>query len=523
LKEFCEKTQDSLKTITLRAIAILANRKSNSERMSGFVSPFLRSESEDVRSAAAYYFSRNISRFHIRDLIIAHFTKDRIGNKYRYKALDQIAKKYKKLPIDSTLLDTLRNDLERQLADNNIPWYTKFYQISLMALFNDSLAVKKVACFLTDSIPHLRTKAIEVLGSWHTPSVRGILIGHYSNALWLEKGYIIKSLADIDRRFTYRLIQQNLDQGTLCFKELLLESLAKINSSSAAVLLHQFLQIPNKRLKLCAFKQLADVHRVKRQDALLMINSGDPALTTVAAEWLYKNPGVVSIEQIEKSYNELKEPDGIEAMLSLMRLAGLKQEQTSIPFYLKALNETKSYILFQQISRNLKDLNIALADSLAPRVSLFVPPEAKDLGKSISVIMKTNKGEIIMDLWPQIAPFTVANFVHLAENGFYEGLAFHRVVADFVIQGGDPRGDGWGGPGYYIPCEYNYRPYVSGSVGIATSGKDTGGSQFFICHTEQPHLNGRYSNFGQVKDGMDVVNRIQRGDKIIEIIINKGV
>ena len=117
------------------------------------------------------------------------------------------------------------------------------------------------------------------------------------------------------------------------------------------------------------------------------------------------------------------------------------------------------------------------------------------------------------------ASYTVTNFIKLIEKNFYDRLTFHRVVPDFVSQGGDPYGSGWGGPDYLIPSEDNSLPYMKGSVGIATSGFDTGSSQFFICHSEQPHLNGNYTLFGQVIEGMEVVYFLLPEDKIITIKI----
>ncbi len=134
-------------------------------------------------------------------------------------------------------------------------------------------------------------------------------------------------------------------------------------------------------------------------------------------------------------------------------------------------------------------------------------------------LVSTNKGDIEMELYFDTAPLTVLNFVHLATEGFYKGLIFHRVVSNFVVQGGDPLGTGWGGPGYFIRDEYSNLPYDRGSVGIATSGKDTGGSQFFITLSPQPHLDGRYTLFGQVLSGMEVAENIVPGDTIRDVII----
>ncbi len=130
------------------------------------------------------------------------------------------------------------------------------------------------------------------------------------------------------------------------------------------------------------------------------------------------------------------------------------------------------------------------------------------------VRLATSGGEIDIELLPQVAPKTVANYLELARKGFYNGKLWHRVVPDFVIQDGCPRGDGWGSPGYEIRCEYNQLPFERGSVGMATSGKDTGGSQYFICHSAQPHLDGRYTVFGRVIKGLEIVDRIQPGDSI---------
>jgi len=141
------------------------------------------------------------------------------------------------------------------------------------------------------------------------------------------------------------------------------------------------------------------------------------------------------------------------------------------------------------------------------------------LDKKVTATIHTTKGRTRIELFPQDAPITVDSFITLARKGYFNGLTFHRVVPNFVIQGGDPRGDGAGDPGYQIRCEVNTRPYTRGAVGMALSGKDTGGSQFFITHSPQPHLDGGYTVFGQVISGMEVVDRISRGDVIRRVEI----
>lgn len=133
-------------------------------------------------------------------------------------------------------------------------------------------------------------------------------------------------------------------------------------------------------------------------------------------------------------------------------------------------------------------------------------------------IMETSKGTINLDLFEQDAPNTVANFVKLSKEGFYDGLNFHRVIPNFMIQGGCPEGNGTGGPDYKIKCEINENRHQAGSLSMAHAGKDTGGSQFFICHEAQPHLDGIHTVFGKTED-MDVVNKIEKGDEIVSVKI----
>ena len=143
------------------------------------------------------------------------------------------------------------------------------------------------------------------------------------------------------------------------------------------------------------------------------------------------------------------------------------------------------------------------------------------IGTSVRAVVSTTRGPFTIELLPDEATLNVDNFVQLAQRGYFRGITIHRVVPNFVIQAGDPRGDGNGGPGYQIRCEINVVPYDRAVVGMALSGKDTGGSQWFVTHSPQPHLDGGYTVFGRVVNGMDVVDKIARGDVIQSIVINQ--
>jgi len=145
-----------------------------------------------------------------------------------------------------------------------------------------------------------------------------------------------------------------------------------------------------------------------------------------------------------------------------------------------------------------------------------------DTNKQYTAIIETAKGNLVLELFAKDVPKTVNNFVFLAREGFYDGVIFHRVMADFVVQGGDPTGTGRGGPGYTFADEFSQHTHVAGALSMANSGANTNGSQFFITYTPQHHLDGKHSVFGQLIEGMDVLKKIKQGDVMIRITIQES-
>jgi peptidyl-prolyl cis-trans isomerase B (cyclophilin B) len=140
--------------------------------------------------------------------------------------------------------------------------------------------------------------------------------------------------------------------------------------------------------------------------------------------------------------------------------------------------------------------------------------------------IRTAKGDMSVEFFEKDAPGTVANFIKLSKDGFYDGLTFHRVIPDFVIQGGCPKGDGTGGPGYSIDCELDgaNQYHDRGVLSMAHAGRNTGGSQFFICHSRKntAHLDRNHTVFGKVVEGLDVIDKIEQGDEIKEIVVTEN-
>ena len=138
------------------------------------------------------------------------------------------------------------------------------------------------------------------------------------------------------------------------------------------------------------------------------------------------------------------------------------------------------------------------------------------------ITIETNKGDMELELYPEYAPKTVNNFVFLTQEGFYDGVVFHRVINDFMIQGGDPTGTGSGGPGYKFADEVAENPlrHETGVISMANAGPNTNGSQFFITHSPQAHLDGMHTVFGKVVEGLEIVNAIQQGDRMVKVLVS---
>ena len=153
------------------------------------------------------------------------------------------------------------------------------------------------------------------------------------------------------------------------------------------------------------------------------------------------------------------------------------------------------------------------------------PPEMEiDPEKSYKATIETDRGTIELDLYANYAPKTVNNFVFLARQNYYDGITFHRVISNFMVQGGDPTGTGRGGPGYRFEDEFAGNPlkHETGSLSMANAGPATNGSQFFITHAPQPHLDGKHTVFGKVTSGQDVVDAIRQGDTMTSVTITEA-
>ncbi len=204
-------------------------------------------------------------------------------------------------------------------------------------------------------------------------------------------------------------------------------------------------------------------------------------------------------------------------------IAATFRDSLAIKAAFESLELPKDYEAYQALVAASKNLNFGDIQSTNGTLMHNHPIDFNQLGAlsdSSTALIITDKGNIVLELYEKDAPGSVHNFIELAARGFFNGKVFHRVVPNFVVQGGCTRGDGYGIEDYTIRSEFSTRSYDDGGdVGMASSGKDTEGTQFFITHTAALHLDGKYTIFAKVKQGMDVVNDIQVGDKITNVKI----
>lgn len=285
----------------------------------------------------------------------------------------------------------------------------------------------------------------------------------------------------------------------------------------------QALAVPDLLRGLAAFKptDLANVMRTRLKDDDVIVRS-------TAAEILAEMPAdAESSRALVGALPRALRDEMNDAALSILGALS-KQQGAEATQAIRSGLEVTDYIVRRRAAELLRP---AEGTAPTPRRVETVATRNREadykraisrIGKSVRAVVQTDKGAFSFEFIPEAAPLNVDNFIELARKGFFNGIAFHRVVPNFVVQGGDPRGDGNGGPGYQIRCEINLAPYERGAVGMALAGKDTGGSQWFVTHSPQPHLDGGYTVFGNVVEGMDVIDRLARGDRIRSITITES-
>lgn len=304
------------------------------------------------------------------------------------------------------------------------------------------------------------------------------------------------------------------------------EGLGTVSQPAAFEILQKLVNDPDYRVRYPALGAMAEY---KDKDLRTYLESGiaseDFAMVAVACEIVSARKDTSLLTDIAAAYRKNINEREIDFKLSWLEATKALVDSGSVAKSDERVHTLVEWGVFDSdrlIRKKAVELGKSLGKDYSNRLGAFLPAIQEDSVLDyvhrlqefkVFVTLATDQGDLTIELLGNRAPRTAANFWRLCAKGYFSGRAFHRVVPNFVVQDGCNRGDGWGGPGFTIRCEYNDLTYERGTVGMALSGKDTGGSQFFICHAPQPHLDGRYTIFGRVTTGMEVVDQIQVGDR----------
>ncbi len=418
--------------------------------------------------------------------------------------------------IDTVLQSQIFKERLISLADD-ANWFVSVESIKLMGMLGDSSFWKIIKKAIRDPHPYVRETAFEAASQLKIPKAEKHLLEIYEkSADWRQRGQALKALARFAPDRVFSLIQseiQNIDWPENIYH---IRALRDIKTPEAKDLLIQLLKVQTITQKTTVLQALEKTPLPKEM-LLDLLKLNDLAITTLIAPRFGELKDKNLAAPLIRAYHKFKAPKGVEPMVAIINSLGEIGGEESIRF-LKQESRHSLAPIRRAALQNITGEMPKRPDTANKILTRYQFPDVRLSGKPV-IQFTTTKGEITVELYPKKAPVTVANFLYLIKSEFYENIFFHRVVPGFVIQAGDPRGDGWGGPGYAIPCEYNELRYERGIMGMAHAGKDTGGSQFFITHTPQPHLNGRYTAFGKVISGMDVVDQIEIFDQINKIMI----
>ncbi len=419
-----------------------------------------------------------------------------------------------------------------EIAKNDADWRVRVNATA--ALGNLDFADWQTRLALNDTSEHVRLTAIRSLGTAtermlrnnflkEAQPVKAFLRARLQNhqPAWREQA--AAALAQIFKKEAFADLAQQTASRHPYFRSRLAEALGTTTAIEAFSYLEKMARDSATVVQIAALEALHKLPAKATPIYLEALQSGDAVIAAIAAQ----NLAADSLQRknhataIMAAYQKLQPP--IDAEAAQMIFAALAQcgDLKAKPLLEEAL-EIPDKPVARAAAEALKKLTGVDYSNRVPKeinpTQNFTNKDIQSLAKARATI-QTNKGNIEIIFYAEEAPLTTLNFVRLAQKNYFDGLLIHRVVPNFVIQTGDPRGDGWGGPGYAIRSEFSRLRYTRGMVGMASAGTDTEGSQFFITHSEQPHLDGKYTIFARVKSGMEVVDALQVGDRMEKVTI----
>lgn len=427
---------------------------------------------------------------------------------------------------DTGGLEELTNRMRREESA-----MVKINIIRSISQIGDKRALKSLLNMLSEENPdHVKAEAVIVIGQLKLDKTVSRVLPFAGAESPTLRGNAYVTLAMLDSS----LFMKNVDDYLLAHpgwydKTRILQGLAKVPNEKSLAIAKFLFEDDDFRVRRQALHTLRMLRSPQLRDHVATaLKDTDFSVQLTAIELIASQRATMYADELIEVFNLAEgKPKVKQAIVEVFRgwydSTTVTDEVYNV--YTRAL---------QDENREVKEAAIKAFEKLGEDYSDRVGPYETDItgenydekfnryASNPNAIIRTNQGEIVLELWYDIAPKTVNNFIKLAKQGYYDNLIWHRVIPSFVIQDGCPRGDGMGDPGYSIRGEYNSRPFERGTLGMASAGKDTEGSQFFICHTRLPHLDGGYTAFGKVMSGMRAVDRIEVTDSVrtIEIVEN---
>lgn len=380
-----------------------------------------------------------------------------------------------------------------------------------------------LAAMLADSRPGVRITALEAAGAWLLDDALGeALAARAAGSDSREREVALLALARAGDPRAIELTRAAARSPGAAMRAIAAQAAGQLHAAS---ILEALATDASPAVRAAVLQARLDAGPSASETAAAALADPDAAVRATALEWLAQHPELPTERlgaALTAALHDRMADARVGAVRALVaRAKAVESERQEVIGGLSRLVETPEYLLRREVMAALAELGlprVAVGPAAPPRDVSVYRQILQETGRPRMVDLVTRHGTLRIRLDCPEAPLTCLNLLHLATQGFYEGLTFHRVVPDFVVQGGDPRGDGWGGPGYELRDEVTRRRFERGAIGMALSGPDTAGSQFFVTLAPQPHLDGTFTAFGQVVAGDDVLDQIVQGETIERVV-----
>lgn len=397
--------------------------------------------------------------------------------------------------------------------------------------YEDPSHVAAVANGLSDSDPNGRVQALASLGRLGSAEAAALLTANADRGSFAERRQAMLGLARLARDVALVRCAGWIISDQWLTRSAGIEALGIVGGDTARAWLESLTRDADGRIVGRAFSALEQVDSLAADvRARELVLHADPVVRALAAGRIRNGPRSGDVDLLVEAYEQSLRDEISEARVAVVRALGAiagsgYAEQNAVEQkFLNRYPKSEDYLV-RRVAHDVLPAAAARWGAVTPIQTGRNPEDYRDIARRLIVpaeqngvlpglVIQTEQGDVSVTLYAAEAPITVDALLQLADRHYFDGASWHRVVPDFVVQDGDPRGDGWGGPGFSLRDENSRRRYGRGTVGMALSGPDTGGSQFFITHSAQPHLDGIYAVVGQVDQGMEVVDRITQGDRI---------